>query len=250
MTFTRSDLFLVTGASSGIGCAVAHSLLEEGGSVIGVGRDEQKLLSVHSDYYKRGYFHGECRDLSTDIDALHKWIFDLAKKYGRIKGLVLCAGVRPTKPLKAISYDASIRIFNINYFSNIQIIKGFSSKLVSSDTDSSIVVISSIVAQRPQMGLCDYAGSKAALSNSVKTLALELAPRIRINAILPGIVDTEMIRQWKGQEYDSYREQIDKTYPLGIGRPEDIANACVFLLSQKSRWITGSEIVIDGGASI
>lgn len=251
MLFSSTDRFLVTGASSGIGLAIGHALIKNGGIVIGIARDKKKLVDAYKDVASyNNHFFPESRDLSCDIDQLQKWVIDLINGYGKLKALVLCAGIRYTKPLKAISYESSLKLFNINYFSEIQLIKTFSSRMVSSDDDPNIVVISSITALNPNKGLCDYGASKAALFNSVKTLALELAPRIRINAILPGFVDTDMIQKWQGLHYEEFKNSINNLYPLGLGKPEYIADACLFLLSNKARWITGIGMVVDGGSSL
>lgn len=250
MLFKDTDRFLVTGASSGIGLAIGQSLIKNGGTVIGVAHDRQKLIDVYSDLEYRSHFFSEPKDLSNDIDQLQNWIMGIANKYGKLKALVLCAGIQYTKPLKSISYEASLKLFNINYFSEIQLMKAFSSRMVSCDEESNIVVLSSIAALNPSKGLCDYGASKAALLNSVKTLALELAPRIRVNAILPGFVDTEMIQKWQRVHYEEFKDSINNLYPLGIGKPEYIADVCLFLLSDKARWITGTGMVVDGGASL
>ena len=232
MLFKDTDHFLVTGASSGIGLAIGQAIIKNGGIVVGIARDEKKLIDAYSDSVYSNHFFAEPRDLSCDIDQLQRWVIEISNKYGKLKALVLCAGIRYTKPLKVISYEA------------------FSSRVVSCDDDPNIVVMSSIVALNSNMGLCDYGASKAALLNSVKSLALELAPRIRVNAILPGFVDTDMIQKWQGSHYEEFKDSINNHYPLGIGKPEYIADACLFLLSDKARWITGTGMIVDGGASL
>ena len=250
MLFKDTDRFLVSGASSGIGLAIGQSLIKNGGTVIGIARDGNKLIDAYSDLAYSNQFFAEPKDLSCDIDQLQKWIIEIVNKYGKLKALVLCAGLRYTRPLKSVSYEASLKLFNLNYFSEIQLMKAFSSRMVSCDNDPNIVVVSSIAALNPSKGLCDYGASKAALLNSVKTVALELAPRIRVNAILPGFVDTDMIQKWQGSHYEEFKDSINSLYPLGIGKPEYIADACLFLLADRARWITGTGIVVDGGASL
>lgn len=251
ISFTEDDLFLVTGATSGIGRSTALLLNKLGAAVIAVGRSEEKMAVTTEEAANPKLFHGLIKDLSQDIDSHHKWLIRTADKYGRIKGMVLAAGIRHTTPLKAISLKKTRQLFDINVFSNLMLAKGFGNAGVYCEKGPAIVFISSIAAFTGGSGIIDYSASKGALAPIVKSLALELSPHcIRVNSILPGFVLTNMIKKDKHLFNENFVDNINKQYPLGIGKPEDVAQLACFLLSNCSSWITGSNIVIDGGASL
>ncbi len=249
--YTREDIFLVTGATSGIGKGVALSLNNLGATVIAVGRNIDKLNILNDVVSKSENLILEEKDLSKS-EGLDKWIFGLSKKYGKLKGLVLCAGIQQIIPLSSVlSVEKSKELFEINYFSNIQLSKGFCDRRANIGKSSSIVFLSSIASIRGNSGIVGYAASKGAINSAVKSLAIEVARLgIRVNAVLPGFVMTEMIESWQEVYTKEYIENMNKSYPLGIGSVNDVVDPILFLLSDKSRWITGSEIVIDGGGSL
>ncbi len=116
------------------------------------------------------------------------------------------------------------------------------------EVSASFVFISSISSQHPYFGAASYASSKAALEAFSRTLALEVAPKkMRSNVLLPGMVKTQMMEQTKEAFGENNFENYEKSYPLGFGEVTDVANAVCFLLSHEARWITGSEIKMDGG---
>ena len=249
--FSDKDIFLVTGASSGIGRACSLLLNNLGAAVIAVARRGDKLNELRSGTKKPDLLYPEIKDLSTGIEEHDKWIGTISAKYGRLKGVVLSAGVRHTIPLKAVSYDKMKRLFDVNYFSNIMLAKGFGNAKVNAGKGASIVFVSSISARDGGKGIINYSASKASLLAAVKSLALELSGAgIRVNSVLPGYVETEMLSGDKNLFNDHFIETVNAEYPLGIGKPEWIAQLIVFLLSECASWITGSNIIIDGGASL
>lgn len=249
--YTKQNLFLVTGATSGIGKGVVHELNKLGASVLAIGRDLDNLNSLKESVELPDNLILEVKDLSKS-EGLNKWILELSKKYGRLKGMVLSAGIQQILPISAVlSVEKSKELFEVNYFSNIQLVKGFCDRRSNIGKSSSIVFISSIASIRGNAGIVGYAASKGAINSAVKSLAIEVARLgIRINAILPGLVMTEMIKSWKEVYTEEYLEKINKSYPLGIGKIEDVVQPILFLLSDKAKWITGSEIIVDGGGSI
>jgi NAD(P)-dependent dehydrogenase (short-subunit alcohol dehydrogenase family) len=136
------------------------------------------------------------------------------------------------------------RIFNVNLFSAMEIIRSLVQKRTNKGALQSITFISSIASRVGASGYSVYAASKGAVNALSLSLAVELAPAVRVNAILPGIIQTEMTK-----EYFANSDFV-ALYPLGFGRPEDIADAVEFLSSEHARWITGQEIVVDGGRSV
>ena len=249
--YTQKDIFLVTGATSGIGKGVVLSLLSQGAKVIAIGRDSKKLASLKSEAINKNNLILEEKDLSN-CDGLDKWILNIAKKYGKVKGLVLSAGIQQITPISSpLSVEKSKELFEINYFSNIQLAKGFCDRRANIGKGSSVVFLSSIASIKGNMGIIGYAASKGAINSAVKSLALEVAKLgIRVNAVLPGFVKTEMILRWKEVYNKKYMEKMNNEYPLGIGKVDDVTGPILFLLSDESKWITGSEIIVDGGASL
>ncbi|MFH2033461.1 MAG: SDR family oxidoreductase [Candidatus Margulisiibacteriota bacterium] len=241
--FQKEDNYLVTGASSGIGRAIASKIIELGGSVIAVARREEKLNELGA--------VSEVIDLSAKVDDLSSWMLDLAKKHGKIKGLALSAGIQETVPLRATNLSKARQLFELNYFANLALAKGFCDKRVNAGRGSSMVFISSNAAISGMPGLVNYSASKGALDAAVRAMAAELArDGIRVNSVLPGFVRTEMTEKWGSMNGPTYFEEMDKKYPLGIGRPEQLSGVACFLLSDSAGWITGQNIVVDGGGSL
>lgn len=249
--YTSQDIFLVTGATSGIGKGIVFSLLENNASVIAVGRNFEKLNLLKNETSDDKKLILEEKDLSS-CDGLDKWILSISKKYGKLKGLVLSAGVQQITPISSVlSIEKSRELFEINYFSNIQLAKGFCDRRANIGKGSSIVFLSSIASIRGNGGIVGYAASKGAVNSAVKSLAIEVARLgIRVNAVLPGFVMTEMIESWQEVYTKEYIENMNSSYPLGIGQVEDVVAPILFLLSDKAKWITGSELVVDGGGSL
>lgn len=246
----QSKLILVTGVSSGIGFQIASDLLKEGCSVLGVSRNSnEKVETLQSTY--PGNFYFESLDLTENIDALPKWVITQSKKKGRFSGFVHSAGAQQILPLQFNSHKNMLDIFNLNVFSGLALARGISDKRVMNERGGSIVVISSIASKIGEPGLVNYSASKAALNGAMRAMAKELAIRnIRVNSVLPGFVMTEMIAKWMDVYDETYIEKMNSRYPLGIGEPQDVSNIVCFLLDEKSRWITGSEIEVNGGANL
>lgn len=245
-----SKLILVSGVSSGLGFQIASDLLARGYFVLGVSRTKtQKVQQLLENHPSRFYF--ESLDLSSNIDNLSKWVVTQSKEKGRFAGLVHSAGVQQTLPLQINTHKNMLDVFNLNVFAGLALARGIADKRVMDENGGSIVFISSVASKIGQAGLVNYSASKAALNGAMRAMAKELAPRrIRVNSVLPGFVKTEMIEQWQEVYNAAYIEKMNSQYPLGIGTPEDVSNAVCFLLDKESRWITGSEFDVNGGASL
>ena len=246
----ESKLILVTGVSSGLGFQIASDLLATGYSVLGVSRSQtQKVQQLLEQYPERFYF--EPLDLVADIDSLPKWVIAQSKQKGRFVGLVHSAGVQQIHPLQINTYKNMLDVFNLNVFAGLALARGVADKRVMAEKCGSIIFISSVASRIGQPGLVNYSASKAALNGAMRAMAKELAPRnIRVNSVLPGFVMTEMIEKWQDVYDADYIEKMNAQYPLGIGMPQDVSNAVCFLLDEKSRWITGSEFDVNGGATL
>lgn len=244
ISFSKEDIFLVTGASSGIGRACALQLNELGASVIITSRRQEKLQEVKDEAVNSENIFIESRDLSIDIDNHAGWVSELAKKYGKLKGIVLSAAVSVVRPLSLVDCASLKASYDILFNAQIMLVKGFAHRKVNTG-NSSVVIISSNTALNGIKGALEYGSAKAALINAGQVMANELYSRsIRVNTISPGPIWTPMVEESlkKGE-----------TSPEAVrhaGKPEYIANMVSFLLSDKACWITGQNILIDGGLSL
>jgi NAD(P)-dependent dehydrogenase (short-subunit alcohol dehydrogenase family) len=231
---------LVSGASAGIGRATAILCDSLGASVIITARNEDLLKEVHSEMSDRTQYFVADLTIESEIDAL-------VNQCETLDGFFHAAGAIQPYPIKYIRKKNIDHLFNINLNSAILLTSGLiKNKRIK--PCSSLVYISSISVDHPYMGGALYSSSKAALESFSKSVALEFANmKIRSNVVQPALVETEMFEQTKNAYRDDEFSQILKQYPLGIGKPSDIASAVVFLLSDSSSWITGTTIKMDGG---
>lgn len=247
--FESDNLYLVTGASSGLGKATALLLNELGAKVVAVARNEDKLVAAKLESMFPDNFLVHSYDFS-DLNNIGIFIKDLVSKHGKFVGLVHSAGIGGVMPLKSLDLEAAKSMFDINYFSGIVLAKAFADKRIS-QMPSSLVFLSSISSISGNAGISNYSASKAAINAMVKSLAVELAKNnIRVNSVLPGFVETDIVKNSPEVYNEEFFTKIEQEYPLGKGTPEDVANLIVFLLSPLSRWITGQNIVIDGGRTL
>lgn len=231
---------LVTGASSGIGKAIAVACAKMGATVIVTGRNVERLnetLNLMSE--------GDHKAISADLTKAED-IESLVAELPKLDGLVQCAGVGSRVPCKNIGKEDLHHVFMPNVEAPILFQTAILSKRKINKA-ASIVYVASRAANAPSVGNAAYSASKGAIISYAKCLALELAPRlIRVNCICPGMVWTELILK-DGVDKEQL-EQSQLTYPLKrFGQPEDIANLAIYLLSDASSWMTGSSLDISGG---
>ncbi|MCL1910202.1 MAG: SDR family oxidoreductase [Kiritimatiellaeota bacterium] len=248
ISFNREHRIVITGASSGIGKAIALTCNALGAAVIANGRDRDKLEAVRSESAYPDAFHVETLDLLADMDALPLWIKALKAKYGKLRGLVCSAGHAGIMPLREHSRFEAGRLFDIHYHVPLLLTKGFADRRNNVGAGASIVFISSAAAIAREAGLAAYGGAKAALSTAAAVLSKELAPqKIRVNAVAPAVVRTPMGEAFLSFLSDEAREKELAAYPLDIGEPGDVAGMAAFLLSDAGKWTTGQTLVMDGG---
>jgi NAD(P)-dependent dehydrogenase (short-subunit alcohol dehydrogenase family) len=246
MDLTASTV-LVTGASSGIGRETAILLSSLGARVVLTGRNQGRLEETAASLSGQGH-RVEPFDLSRS-EEISDWLRSLTAQTGPLNGLVHSAGIHITAPLRIMTPQAIEGMLKTNVLSAILLARGFCRKGCHA-ADSSIVFLSSIAALAGQPAISVYGASKAALMGLAKSLALEWAPlRIRVNCIAPAWVRTEMTERSEEELSPERFQEIEKTHPLGLGRPRDVANAVAFLLADTGRWITGTTLVVDGGYS-
>lgn len=233
---------LVTGASSGIGKAVAIECSKMGALLIIMGRDKTRLDNVFDQL--EGTRHQKAILDINNQDDVNTFLDNIVS----IDGLVHSAGIIHTLPFKFLQKEAFDNVMNTNFFSPAYI----TNKLIRSKKirkGGSILFLSSLAGNYiANPGTSMYSASKGAISALSKVLAIELSnQKIRVNCLLPGMVKTEMINTFQKTITDEQLNEDQKKYPLGYGNPTDIAFAAVYFLSDASRWVTGVSLILDGG---
>ena len=234
---------LITGASSGIGRATAIICSKLGAKVVITGRNEQRLKETFSFLEGEGHYTFIC-DLNneTQLDGLVSEITE-------IQGFVSNAGTAMTAPIQFIKEDSIKSLLQVNTIAPIILFQKLLKKK-KLKKGSSVVFTSSMAAMgKGTPGNCMYTATKGAISSFVQNAALELGPKnIRVNAVCPGMTDTPLIH---GDSItDEQLLEETKKYPLGIGQPEDIGYAIAYLISDAARWVTGTNMIVDGGFSV
>lgn len=237
---------LVTGASSGIGRATCVLLSELGAKVILTARRQEQLEETLSLMSHDGHTIVPF-DLSQ-VEQIPAWLKDVADQHGKLNGLVHCAGMQLMKPIRDFDDESVQGMMALNFNAAFSLIRGFRHKQVYSRDSSSIVLLSSIAGLVGTPGNSIYSATKGAIIALVRSAALEVARQgIRVNGIAPGFIDTEMGEGLKQTLSESQFNKLIDQHPLGLGMPEDVANAIAFLLANSGRWITGTTLVVDGG---
>lgn len=247
-SFAEGTVILVTGASSGIGAAIALRLNALGAVVIASGRDRDKLADIKQRAPFPTLCHLETKDLVADIDALPQWIEELRIRYGKLGGLAFAAGKTMTMPFMGYDRAAALKVFDLLCHAPIMLAKAIVDRRNCVAEGLSILFIAAAASIAPNKGQTVYGAAKAALVCAARCMAKELAPRsIRVNCISPGLVRTPMLDETVALLGDDFLQHEESLYPLGLGLPEDVANLAAFLLSPAARWLTGQNVLIDGG---
>ncbi len=236
----KGKTILVTGASAGIGAAVAKLCSDLGAKVCITGRNMDRLSEVSKQLSNESEFFQADLTLEKEID-------NLVKALPCIDGWVHCAGIIEPFPIKFIQSKHIKSMFTIN-FDSACLLTSKLMQLKKINSSASFVFISSISAQHPYKGGSLYAASKAALESFSRSIALEFSSKgVRSNCISAALVETEMFEKTKNALSETELLGILSSYPLGIGKPMDVAHASAFLLSNQSSWMTGTNITLDGG---
>lgn len=237
---------LITGASSGIGRETAIACSRMGATVVITARNAERLQETMNSLHRDGQEH---KQLTADL-TLTDEVTRLVASLPPLDGAVLCAGNSTTLPLQFGTREKFDDMFDVNFFAPVELLRLlYKKKLLVKG--ASVVLLASIGGTHSFMpGNGVYGASKAALNSLMKYAAREYASRkIRVNSICPGMVDTPLIH--RGTITEEQLAEDAKKYPLGrYGRPDDIANGAIYLLSDASSWLTGHDLVIDGGFSI
>ncbi|MHC1704343.1 MAG: SDR family NAD(P)-dependent oxidoreductase [Tenuifilaceae bacterium] len=237
---------LITGATSGIGKEISMSLTSKSNLLLS-DYDIDKLKELKEELGNSNSHLILCLDLIKDKEVLFDRIteFLISNNIG-IKNFVHCAGITKILPLRNFTIKYVNDIFDVNILSSIEILRA----LLKKDNKGSlgnVIYISGLWSMRGDIGNSIYASSKGAINSLVITLAQELAPKVRVNSIVPGAILTPMTQKLLSD--DNFRSKIEKDYPLGLGNVKDVVNYVEFLLGDESRWITGQNLILDGGRS-
>ena len=232
----------VTGASSGIGREVAVSCSKMGAMVILVGRNEGRLGETFS--LLSGESNNKFICELTDNDAVNEMVSQLPK----LDGVVHCAGIGQRIPAKQLTAKDIDRVMDAN-FKAPTLLQSALLQQRKINKGASIIFIASIASWSPSFGNSVYSASKGAIISYANCLSLELAPRqIRVNCISPAMVWTDLIKE--SRVNDEQLKEDEAKYPLKrYGKPEDIAHLAIYMLSDASTWMTGSNVKISGGAN-
>jgi len=240
---------LVTGASSGLGRETSIVLSKLGASVILVARNIERLEETRSKLEGTGH-HVFPFNLDN-LDAISDFFKRISAQSGPLSGLFHAAGIEMTVSIKGLKPRDMLPVFSTSIFSTLMLVKGFCQKGVRTDGPSSLVFMSSTASLTGTKGLSVYSSSKAAIDGAVRSLAVELANKqIRVNALAAGMIRSKMLETVARVMSPERLQERESQHPLGFGEPLDVALAVAFLLSESSKWITGTTMVVDGGFSI
>jgi len=234
----------ITGAGSGFGSTIAQHLAPSRNLVV-ADVNADRLETLRSTLNQPEKHHSWIRDLSC-LEGLGNDLASFMVPAGiEVDHFVHCAGVFGIQLIRGVNMEFVNHLFNVNLFSAMEIVRVLTQKKVNKNSLKSITFISAIGSRIGGKGYSIYAASKGAVNALSLSLAVELAPAVRVNAVLPGTIETEMNKSHFAEP--EFVQAMQAIHPLGLGRPEDVASAVDFLASERARWITGQEIVVDGG---
>lgn len=234
---------LITGAASGIGKATSIESSKMGAKIVAVDLNAPGLEALMSELDGEGHlsFAGNLCD--------EGFLKQLGENTPVLDGVFLCAGVSDTTPVKFITEEKIQRVFGVNLTAPIMMLKQFLVKK-KINKGGSLVWMSSYGAEKVEPGLGIYAASKSAVNGIMRAYAKELVSRkIRSNSIMPMMIRTELLSTLSNISDKDWEKQ-EALYPLGFGNPLDVAYAAIYLFSDASRWITGTQIRMDGGSNL
>ena len=237
----ENKICVITGAAQGIGRQIARQFAQDGATVYACDRQDFATGS--------GHIHPVVSDI-TDAAAVKQAMMQIFKAEGRIDVLVNNAGVVFNRKIGMIMREETELMFRVNVIAVLELIQ-LVSRLMARNGGGSIVNIASVTAVLGSPGQVAYSATKGAVIALTKSAAKELAPQgIRVNAVAPGIIRTERFAELYEADGGKIDERISRIALGRLGTPEDIANACAFLASDKASYISGHILGVDGCASI
>lgn len=237
---------LVTGASRGIGLAIAERIVAEGGRVVITARKPEPLAEAVAELGGPDVavaVAGNAGDAEHRAEAVRTAI----ETFGSLDLLVNNTGINPAYgPLMDIDLDVARKIVDVNVLAALALIQE-AHRAWMGEHGGAVVNVASVAGVRPAPGIALYGASKAMLTQLTEALALELGPKVRVNSVAPAVVKTRFATAL----YEGREEEVSAAYPLKrLGEPEDVGAVVAFLLSDDAAWVTGQQIVIDGGVTL
>ncbi|MGO9310910.1 MAG: SDR family NAD(P)-dependent oxidoreductase [Spirochaetia bacterium] len=243
----ENKVVVVTGASTGIGAEIARELARRGGHAVLVARREDLLAEIGSQISREGGLSTTIPCDLTDETSLRALVAAIRERFSQVHLLVNNAGRELMMPLQVTKPQTAREILELNVVALAELTRQCLPLLKAG---SAIVNMTSVAGFRGDAGLSLYAASKGAVIALTRSLAKELASRrVRVNAVAPGIVKTEMMERMFSKLTAKQVAEIEAAHPLGFGSPRDIARSVAFLGSDDAAWITGHVLVVDGGFS-
>lgn len=233
---------LVTGASSGLGRQTAITASQMGAKVMVTGRDNTRLQETYDLLEGDGH-----KQFIADLTVQHD-IDTLVASLPELNGVVFSTGISDLSPARFITAATIEKTFSISYTASVLLTAGLLAKKRFAKKDCSLVFISSISTRYPFVGGAMYISAKAAIEAYARVLALELAPKgIRVNCVAPAFVRTPMLDQTATNYSQQAVDMIEARQILGLGDPDDVANTIVYYLSNASKWVSGTNLILGGG---
>jgi NAD(P)-dependent dehydrogenase (short-subunit alcohol dehydrogenase family) len=234
----KNKKILVTGASSGIGQGIALTCAQLGAEVYITGRNKERLSQTQGMLVGQGH-----NSIVADLN-IRESLLDLVSSIPSLDGVVHSIGFTKVVPVRLMTRESLEKMMDDNFTATADLTHEllFKNKI---NNGGSIVFMSSVSSKVGVRGVASYAASKGATNSFMRSLVGEVSKKmIRVNAICPGLVDTPL---WGPEGERHQLHELGKLYPFGLGRPEDIGHAAVYLLSGASRWVTGIELMMEGG---
>lgn len=235
--------FLVVGASSGIGRQIAIELADAGGHVLAIARNEKRLNELQA--YSSNITPKQLDVTTAEVCDWSSVLTDYVAEKGKLHGVVYTAGITGATVLRCFDEELAQRIMDTSYWGAIRCLQVTSKKKIV-QKGASFVLFASVAGITGEKGLGAYSAAKSAVITVVKSFAHDFSKDLhRINSISPGLIDTDMVEQAEAEMGDLAR--IKARHLLGMGCAQDVSGMVLFLLSNRAKWITGQNFVVDGG---
>lgn len=238
---------VISGAASGIARQCAISCSKMGARLILLDLNEEGLKDTMTMVERPEDHYWTVVNL-TDRERVKEVIAEGVAKVGKVNGLLNCAGISTTLPLNAVKEDTLDKFFKVNVYTGYYLTQEICRRANLSEDGASVVFFSSVAGSYGEAGKSVYGMTKGALKAVAKSLAVELARKnVRVNSISPGVIVTPINQNLPHIADPEKRAALEAQHLLGLGKTTDIANACIYLLSDAARWVTGINLFVDGG---